>query len=106
MLDIGTYGNTPAAIKLVEIINEKNINSYPIGKLLCAFNTTLNELTKINSRIGIGLVKMVYMQSSEKAKKLNPEISSYVQNVLSTKYKLWIKERNGNIPYKVRKEWE
>lgn len=105
MLDLGTFGNTPAAIKLVEIAKEENISLRKSAKILQYFNTVVNELKDIDSRIKCGIINMVYEKCTNRCDLLNDKIKTYTLNVLNTKYKQWLVSENGQVPYKIRKTW-
>lgn len=102
-LDKGTYGNTPAALRLVRVINLLQIEDYKrIGKLLSSFNSTLTEMNKVNTRISVGIVHILYHHYIESTKTLNFHCMSFVRNLISARYRQWQKENNARIPKKFR----
>jgi hypothetical protein len=103
MLEARTFGGTPAAIKLAEIINEKNLPHYKVGRFLSSFNLTLSEIGKIDTRVSINIAKMVYIQFCSKTEDFPDEIKTFVRNLISTKFKIWLKEQNSKVPYNIRK---
>jgi hypothetical protein len=90
MIDLYTYGNSPAAVTLAKIINEKNIPSKKISRLIDKFGYTLNELAKIDRRISFGLAKIIYLQRNDIIKDYPIEIRTYLANVIATKYRIWL----------------
>lgn len=99
-----TYGNTPACINLVKIIDEllidNKLNNYKIRKIgatLQAFNKVLKELDKIDYDIATNLAQLYYTEYRKCTEMYNngyPEVLvSHLQTVISTKYKVWLRNR-------------
>lgn len=104
-LDLYTFGNSPAAINLVKILNETNFQTKKISSIYAKFNHTLHELEKIDSKIAIGLAKILYMNHKAKYFSDYPEdIKTHCLNVLSMYFKVWLKKQNAYKPYKQRKK--
>jgi hypothetical protein len=99
-----TYGDSPAAIILVEKLNSTNIKISKIGIILSNFNRTLHELEKIDSRIGLGLAHSSFKTFRESCKRLPLPFSTYTANVLDTNYKKWLLKQNWKTPYNKRKK--
>ena len=67
-LESRTFGDTPAAIRLTQLINEKGIHQRDIskiGKSLSTFSRVLNELEKTDTRIRIGVAHIMYIYYRE-----------------------------------------
>ncbi len=89
-LDIGTFGNSPACVTLVKIMNDKKISANKVGRQLANFNRTLHELEKIDREVGLSLAAMSYKHYKQTFITHPEEIISYAQNVLSMYYKKWL----------------
>ena len=101
MIDLGTFGKTPAAIRLAELINEDNINYSKLGLMLSSFSRTLKELKKIDSRIALSLAKSLYVYNKNKSlTKYHQKINTYIVNVLKSIYNKFLEDMKHNIPYK------
>lgn len=106
MIDKGTFGNTPAAIKLAEIINERNIPYRRIGNLLGTFNTILNEMSNVHSKVSITVVKIIRDKFLLDADKFPLEVRSYVKNLIIGKYRHWMVNNEGGVSRFKRKEFK
>lgn len=101
-LDDTTFGKTPAALKLVEIINEKNFKPQLIGKHLTKFSQTLHELEKIDYNIGLGLSELSFNKIYEHLNVLPIPLNTFSINVLVTNYRIWkVKQKNKIIANKI-----
>jgi hypothetical protein len=89
MLDRGTYSNTPAAIVLIDIMNEQNINP-KCCKLLSRFSSILSGLSKMTNQGKFELEILLYRDYKLKAEKVPIEIKTYVLNVLHYYHKNWL----------------
>lgn len=103
-LDERTFGDSPAAITLAKLINESGVKSHKISRLLNHFNLTLKELGKIDTKVSIGTARVVYENYKKSCETIPAPFSTYTANVLNTKYKCWLKENKGQVPYKIRKD--
>lgn len=101
-LDKGTFGNSPAAIKLVEIMNEKNVKPTKIAKILTSFDKILADISHVNVTSAIKIVGLLYTEYTIKCKTLESPFDTYTHNVLNTKYKMWLKKKNAQLPRKNR----
>lgn len=97
MLDLGTFGNSPAAINLAKIMNERDYPSRKVGRLLESFNRNLNELSKLDKKINIGIGKILYQHYSLKCVDFPTPIDTYTHNVLNTSFKKWILKEKGYL---------
>lgn len=102
MLQQNTFGDSKAAIVLAKMITPNTNLSKSIGNFLGGYNRTLNELTKIDSRIALGLGKTVFLQVSKKTEEYPPEINTFLNNVVHTIHKKFQEKLNGLKPYKFR----
>lgn len=103
-LQARTFGCSPAAIRLAELINEKNHNPRKIARTLEAFNRLLSELTKVDSKIGFGIAHTMYLNYCNYCNTLPVPFDTYTRNVLSTNYKVWQVKNKTQVPYKTRKK--
>ncbi len=104
MLDLKTFGESPAAIILATRINQNNKHLSKIAKMLNVYNLTLKELGKIDTSIGVGLANDVFKKYVKLADRYPIEIKTYLQNVISTKYRNWLKEHNAQLSTEIRKK--
>lgn len=96
MLDIGTYGNSPAATILVEKINKNNIEFKQLGKILASHNTLLNDIGKTNSKFKLTFAILVHNKALNSSEDLPNEVKTYVINLLKAKFRAWKRENYGN----------
>lgn len=106
-MDLRTFGDSPASIKLVELLHESNDTnikkiSRNISRSLTSYNLILNELKKIDTRVSIGLAKRIYHEYTKKIDGYPLPFKTYVHNVISYYYKRWLDERKATIPNKLR----
>lgn len=110
MLHKNTFGDSPAAIILVEKLNNSKDETNRISRMsgisrtINKFNRTLHELEKIDSKIAIGLGKLSYHHYSVSFIKLPIPFNTYAHNVLCSIYKKWLVKQNAKTPYKLRKK--
>jgi len=97
-----TFGKTPAALVLEKLLVDDDKNRRKLSTLYGSFGRTLNELSKIDSRIGIGLAKTVTANYILRSEDFPTDIETFFANVISAKYKLWLKEQNAIKPYTQR----
>ena len=105
-MDKYTFGNTKAAIKLVEILTELN-NSNVTGKVglkLGRFSQMLNELSKVDTSVSIAIGKIVYDKFSQLDNNLPTTVNSFTRNLIQVRYKSWMLENNGSMGKKYRVE--
>jgi len=102
----GTFGNTPAAIRLAKFLvnDEKQLGK--VGKLISNFNMILNELSKVDTKIRFSLSVMVYEKYTKLIAEYPKEYNSFISNVMTTRYRIWLKSHDSNVPYKIRKKWK
>jgi hypothetical protein len=102
-LDKGHFGNSPAAVTLSNIINDNQLGYHSkISRMLTNYNRILNELKKTHTEVSVGLVQMVYKNYSESADKLPDDVRTFVHNLLTAKYRIWMVENGGHITKKRR----
>ncbi len=106
MLDIGTFGKSKAA----EILADKLSALGPkytakVGALLSRYNFILGELTKIDSKVALGLLTAIHQNTIDRCETYPDTIKTYLKNVVSAKYKITFKELDGSKPYKNRKDY-
>lgn len=103
MLDPRTFGGSRAAEVLVERLkahDSKMINK--IGRFWVGYTQTINELKKVDSRISIGLAKLVYHNATIKAGTFPDDIKTYLENIISARHKIFLNEMDALTPYKKR----
>ena len=107
MLDSRTFGDFPAAIVLVAMINEngddknKNLLSQ-ISKCTTEFNTILRELEKIDANIAISVVASIYPKYKRIAQEIPGKYGTYTANIVKSIHKQWRKSKNADMPKKKR----
>ena len=103
MLDKGTFGGTPAAHKLVLILNANPTLPYSkICRLFSTYGHTINELSKVNSSVGLMLALIFHAETMGKIDDFPDEVKTYMSNITTTKFRCWLKEQNSQTPYKIR----
>jgi hypothetical protein len=106
MLDSNTFGDSPAAIVLAKIINERNLKYKKIAKLLNDFNKTIGDINHVDTTTSIFLMGLIYRNSIDKCNSFDEPLNTYTKNVLSTIYKKWAVRKNAYKPKKNRNEKE
>lgn len=102
-IDLNTFGSSPAAIKLAEMINEQEYNPRRVSNILNSFNSMIYHTNSIDVTAAIHIMRLVYEDSIKKCNSLDAPFDSYTKNVLNTSYKLWHKRKNTQQPRKNRK---
>ena len=102
-LDLNTFGGSIAAIRLAEMVNERDYNPRKITNILISFNSMIYHTNSIDITAAIQLMRLVYEDSIKKCETLESPFDSYTKNVLNTSYKLWHKRKNTQQPRKNRK---
>lgn len=101
----GTFGNSLASITLAKILADDEKNLGKVGKLLSNFTIILREISKTDTKFRMGLAKMVYEQYKLSCEAYPDTFRTYLLNVLSMRYKIWLDENKAQVPYKTRKKW-
>jgi hypothetical protein len=94
-LDDRTFGDSPAAINMVQIINERGLNPRKPSRLLNRFNKILVDLNHVDLTTAIHVVNLVYLESYEKCETFEEPLNTFTQNILSTKFKQWQIRKNA-----------
>lgn len=102
----GTFGNSAAAVTLAKMVSTDEKQMAKVGKVLSNFSLTLHELNKIDSRISLNLGKIIMLQTKAAIDKYPETYKTYLANVISMRYKIWVSSKKGQTPYKTRKTWE
>ncbi len=107
MLDSRTYGDFPAAVVLVTMINENGDDNNKkllsqISKCTTHFNTILRELEKIDVNVAIPIVNIIYPNYRQIALSIPGKYGTYTANVVGSIYKSWRTRKNANMPKKKR----
>ena len=101
-LDKGTFGDFPAAIKIVELMNERRLRPGRIARILTSFDKMLADISHVNVTTGITIAGLLYKEFTVRCKSLESPFDTYTHNVISTKYKMWLKKKNAQMPRKNR----
>jgi hypothetical protein len=94
-IDDRTFGDSPAGIKMVEIIVERDLNFRKPARLLNRFDKITNDLNHVDVTSAIHLMNLLYKESYEKCEAFDEPLNTYTQNVLSTKFKKWQIRKNA-----------
>lgn len=97
-----SFGTSPAALVLSEMLIEDKKNAAKVSMLLNSFSRTLHELTKIDSRIALGIAKNTLEIFDKKSQHFPVEYNSFIRNVIRGRYKNWFLEQNGIQSYNNR----
>ena len=104
MIDKNTFGDSPAAIDLAEIINENGYKCDKISRILNEFSEILIETNNIPTDTSINMIAIIYSHYKNKCDEISDEkLRSFTKNVLSTNYKGWQFRKNVSKPSKNRK---
>ena len=98
-----TFGDSPAAITMVQIINERGLNTKKPGRLLTRFNKIIADLNHVDLTTAIHVMHLVYEESYDKCESFEEPLNSYTQNVLSSIFKQWLMRKRASEPKKNRK---
>jgi hypothetical protein len=94
-LDERTFGDSPAAIDMARIINERGLNHRKPARLLNRFNKIIMDLNHVDLTTSIHVMHLVYKEFFEKCESFEEPLNTYTQNVLSTKFKEWQVRKNA-----------
>jgi hypothetical protein len=100
---LGTFGNSPASITLAKILANDEKQLGKVGKLLSSFSLILHEISKTDTKVRMGLANLVFTQYKTTAETYPDTFKTYLLNVLSMRYKIWLEANKAQIPYKTRK---
>lgn len=105
MIDLNTFGDSPAAIILANIVIDKKYRTDKISRILNEFNKILVETNHIHVNTSINLISIIYNYYIDKCDIMidDDEIKTFTKNVLSTTYKRWQFRKNTLQPKKNRK---
>lgn len=94
-LDERTFGDSPAAVDMARIINEKGLNPRKPARLLARFNKIIADLNQVDLTTAIHLMHLVYKESLDKCETFEEPLNTFTQNILSTKFKKWQIRKNA-----------
>jgi hypothetical protein len=94
-LDERTFGDSPAAIDMARIINERGLNHRKPARLLNRFNKIIMDLNHVDLTTSIHVMHLVYKEFFEKCESFEEPLNTYTQNVLSAKFKEWQVRKNA-----------
>ena len=98
MIDIYTYGDSPAAINLAHIINENEYTyktTRKITRILNGFSNIITSTNHIDLETSTYLMDLVYHDFVKKCDGLeNEKVRKHTLTVLSTRYKYWQRRKN------------
>jgi len=90
-LDERTFGDSPAAIKLAQIINENNLDSSRVSKFLQKFNERLKSINHLDKDMANYLGQLIFKEMSKYCTLIPKPLNTYTHNVMCAKYRDWIK---------------
>lgn len=96
-LDTTTFGNSPAAITMVKIINERGLSPRKPARLLTRFDKIIVDINHVEVMSARHIVKLLYKESFEKCNSFNEPLNTYTQNILTAKYKKWLVRKQIKI---------
>lgn len=105
MIDKFTFGNSPAALDLTQIIIENNFTYKKTRKLtqiLNSFNRIIYVTNHLELEHSMYLVRLVYEDCKKKCDILDEKIKSHALTVLSTSYKEWQRRKKTQLSKKKR----
>lgn len=98
MIDLYTYGDSPAAVNLAHIINENGFEyktTRKITRILNGFSNIITSTNHIDIETSAYLMALVYHDFVIKCDALeNEKIRKHTLTVLSTRYKHWQRRKN------------
>jgi hypothetical protein len=94
-LDERTFGDSPAAVDMARIINEKGLNPRKPARLLARFDKIIADLNQVDLTTAIHLMHLVYKESLDKCETFEEPLNTFTQNILSTKFKKWQIRKNA-----------
>ena len=95
IIDDRTFGDSPSAIDMARIINEKGLNCRKPGRLLKKFNKIVADLNHVDVTTAIHVMHLVYKESFEKCESFEEPLNTFTRNILSTKFKEWQVRKNA-----------
>lgn len=99
-MDSKTFGDSPAAIVLADKVSDNKNARRKVSNILKCFNLEMNAINGVETIFRINFGKMVYDKYRAKCDSLPLPISTYTDNVISTKYKIWLNMRNLELKRK------
>lgn len=102
MIENSNLGKSKAALQLSKMLENDVITRRKIIKNYNNFSRTLNELSKIDSRIALGLAKTVLEQYRDRSVLYQTNVRTFFFNVIKTKYKIWLIKEKGQMTYNNR----
>ena len=105
MIDKFTFGNSPAALDLTQIIIENGFTYKKTRKLTHILNNFHRMITLTNHmelEVSMYLVRLVYEDSKAKCEVLDEKIRSHALTVLTTAYREWQRRKKVNQSKKKR----
>lgn len=89
-MDSRTFGDSPAAVVLADkVSNDKKLRR-KVTNILKEYHEELNAITGVEGRFRISVTYMIFEKYRAKCASLPLPISSYTENVLSSKHKALI----------------
>ena len=97
--NVGTIGNSPAAIKLVEILLENENRKYLgfVSKRIAVFNRYLNILSIIKDVNTRPIGHILFNKFKNDFKEFPESFQSFAINVLHAKYKSWCRDNMNEL---------
>lgn len=91
------FGKSKAAFVLYEILQLDARLSKRVTNLLVSFNSQLNALSVVDTRVSIAIANIVYKSTIEALKRFPDSVKSYAINVARAKYRRFMRENRGEL---------
>lgn len=92
-IDLYTYGGTPAAVVLAKLV-DKHGAGHKVGRIWGDYSTGLRDIGKSNlpnrsKKQMFCLWRDAYLQRTKQSS-LEEEVKHYLNNVITTRFKMWL----------------
>lgn len=103
-MNVGTFGNTPAAITLAKILIKDENKKYVsrVSRLLQQFGAMLNELSGVDTKVSVGMEHILFHHFIKSCETLPTEIRTFTCNIISMKHRVWNESNDAYTPRKTR----
>lgn len=85
-----TFGDSNAAIKLYQAVQDNNKKKKRVGRLLTNFSFALNEIKRIDYNSSIELGGLLYSSTKDKCEQFPEEYRNYVRGSVKERYRKWL----------------
>ena len=103
-MNIGTFGNTPAAITLAKILAKDEYKKYVgrVSRLLQQFGAMLNQLSGTDTKVSVGMEHIIFKHYLNGCESLPTEVKTFTQNLIAMKHRIWNESNDAYRPRKTR----